>query len=174
MIKETIIKKRNEHFDQLCAWLDDHPIEKWDIGPDNKWTTGQHVPHLVQSEKALSNGLKIPGFIAKYKWGKANRATRSYDEITIRYQNKLRSVNNVVSPLSKNMPILSQEEKPKIIKKLTSYHELINSKIYKMKAAKLDTQLLPHPLMGRMILAAILLWSACHTDHHLQILRAKY
>ena len=58
------------------------------------------------------------------------------------------------------------------------YLQIQNKKLqYKTKRLKdkhLDKLLIPHPLMGKMTLREIIMWTAYHTDHHNQILKASY
>ena len=80
--------RRKKH-QQLFNWLANQPDESWDKGPEGKWTTGQHIEHLVDSIKKVNHALSFPKFILKHKFGTSNRDTRSYNEVAKRYQEKL-------------------------------------------------------------------------------------
>ena len=41
----------------------------------------------------------------------------------------------------------------------------------KFSVSDLDTYLLPHPLLGKMTIREISLWTAYHTEHHYKILK---
>ncbi|MDG2194058.1 MAG: hypothetical protein P8K77_04255 [Polaribacter sp.] len=89
MNKEEIVALLGEEHQRLVNWLNNQPEENWKKGPVGKWTTGQHVLHLVQSLQPLNNALRVPKFILKFKFGKANRAVRDFDTVMQRYQNRL-------------------------------------------------------------------------------------
>ncbi|WP_231962837.1 DinB family protein [Polaribacter sp. KT25b] len=38
----------------------------------------------------------------------------------------------------------------------------------------LDTLVLPHPLMGKMTVREIIMWTAYHTEHHTKTLQNLY
>ena len=50
----------------------------------------------------------------------------------------------------------------------------LQHKTNRWKDKSLDTLLIPHPLMGRMTVREIIMWTAHHTEHHTEILNEKY
>lgn len=169
-----IISLLREKHDQLFSWLEVKGTEFWDYGPEGKWTTGQHVIHLVQSMKPLNKAMRIPKFILKFKFGTSNRIPRSYDKVKERYLMRLAENKGVVSPFSSKMPATSPEEMPGWINRLSSERNLLVTTIRNRWTEKdLDTYLLPHPLMGRMPVKEILLWTAYHTEHHTQLIQKQ-
>ena len=54
MKKEEIMNAlENEHL-KLFEWLEKQPDQNWVKGPKEKWTTGQHILHLVDAIKKLT------------------------------------------------------------------------------------------------------------------------
>ncbi len=175
MNKQQIKDLINNKHEALFHFLATHNDQKWNKGPEGKWTTGQHIVHLIQSAKPLNKALGIPKFVLQYKFGKANRPCRSYDDLVSRYLAKLAKVNGqVVSPYSNNIPISSPIEKEKLILELTNQKNILLKKVDKLSDKQLDKYLIPHPAMGRMILREIIMWSAYHVEHHHKILVQKY
>jgi len=175
MQKDQIHNLINEKHDALFNFLAQHDDSKWDKGPEGKWTTGQHIVHLNQAGKPLNKALGMPKFLLQYKFGKANRATRSYEEVTHNYNIKLSKVEGpVISPYSVNMPETPPSTKPEIVKELEKHRKTLLKRLSKLSDKQLDKYLLPHPLMGRMILREIIMWSAYHVEHHHKILVEKY
>lgn len=169
-IEELVIDKH----DALFKFLMQHDDNKWDKGPEGKWTTGQHIIHLVQSAKPLNKALGIPKFILQYKFGKANRPHRTYDQIVHRYQEKLKLADGKLSPFSANMPDTPPVSKEEWIVSLQKEKDVLIKKLNKLSDKQLDKYLIPHPLMGRMIMREIIMWSAYHVEHHHEILATKY
>ena len=66
MNKETIAELLDEKHQTLSNWLNKQDAERWETGPEGKWTTGQHVLHLLQSIKPLNTALSLPKFILKF------------------------------------------------------------------------------------------------------------
>ena len=60
------------------------------------------------------------------------------------------------------------------ISKLVKEEKRLAKKIQKWTESDLDTYLLPHPLLGKMTIREIALWTAYHTEHHYKILKLNY
>jgi hypothetical protein len=148
----------------------------WEYKPtEDKWTAGQHVIHLVQSTQPLLKALKLPIFLLKWRFGKSNRPSRTYDEVVKRYQEKLAAAGpGVVGPFSRNMPQSNSVEIDIWFNQLERLTQKINQKTSQLSNTQLDTVLLPHPLMGKMTLREMLMWNTYHTKHHLEVLQDKY
>jgi len=174
MTKADVIDKLNEKHQTLYDWLKNHPDQNWVKGPKGKWNTGEHILHLIQSEQVLNKALWLPKFYLKYKFGTNNRDNRTYEQVVKKYQDKLAANPGVVAEVSKNMPIMSIADKTSYISKLDKEKMKLIKKFQKWKDHDLDTYLLPHPLMGRMTIREIIVWTAYHTEHHYQILKSKY
>jgi len=130
--------------------------------------------HLIQSETALNKALGMPKFLLKYKFGTNNRANRNYDEVVIKYQDKLAANPGVTANISKKIPPITLANKRTFISKLDTKKVTLLKKFQKWNDTDLDTYLLPHPLLGRMTIREIMMWNAYHTEHHYNILKANY
>jgi hypothetical protein len=174
MIKKELIDITEEKFQDLFDFLETHDSEKWNQGPEGKWKAGQHVMHLLQSAKPLNRVLGLPKFILRYKFGKPNRGPRTYDVVEEKYKTKLAAAGVVISPFSKNMPDTPPGSKAEIINKLKKEKEILLKKIKRVSEQNLDKYLIPHPLLGRMLMREMIMWNAIHVNHHLDILKLKY
>jgi len=175
MTKKEISNLLTQKHQDLYAWLKKHPLDKWEMGPSNKWTTGQHILHLIQSEKPLNLALKLPRLVLKYRFGKCNRPQRNYDQIVEKYNEKLKSIpKNAVSPFSNNMIVPTELQKQQFIDKLETEHQKMQKLFDKWKDKDLDSYIVPHPLLGKMTLREIVMWTAYHTECHLNTLNEKY
>lgn len=174
MTKDEVIHVLEQKHQALFLWLENHPDKAWAKGPQGKWNTGEHIVHLIQSEKALNKALRIPKFYLKYKFGTNNRDNRTYQQIVKKYQDKLAANPGVVAAISQNMPSITIDSKASYITKLDKEKETLIKKFRKWTESDLDTYLLPHPLMGRMTIREIVSWTAYHTEHHYNILRSSY
>lgn len=174
MTRQEIKNLLEEKHRNLFNWLENQPIEKWQKGPKEKWSTGQHVLHLVESIELLNKALRYPKFILKYKFGTSNRVSRSYKEVAERYHQKLSENQDKAKAFNKDLKIPLNTEKTILISKLTLGNKKLQKKLNNTKDKDLDTLLLPHPLMGRMTLREIIMWTAYHTAHHTETLKKNY
>lgn len=174
MDKESIANLLEEKNQNLINWLKNQEPEKWLEGPEGKWTTGQHALHLLQSIKPLNAALSMPRFLLRYKFGKANRDVRTYEAIVERYQDRLKEAQGKTYKGSQNMKAPSLKDKQYILDRLQVENKKLQYKTKKMSDNNLDTLILPHPLMGKMPVRELIMWTAHHIEHHTKTLQEKY
>ena len=174
MKNSDIVQLHKVKWQELKAYLYTYDEDWWAVGPSNKWTSGQHVVHLQQSITAVLGALKMPSIVLKYKFGSANRPVRDYDTIVKKYIDKMKEAGPVVSPLSQSMPDTPAGSRDGICTKFEQDLEKLQRKLSKYSDKKLDSLLIPHPLMGRMIMREFFMWHAFHIGHHHDVLKAKY
>ncbi len=174
MKKEQIAEILEEKHQNLFDWLENQPKNLWEKGSEKKWTTGQHTLHLADSLALLNKALKYPKFLLKYKFGICNRATRDYETIVKKYHEKLAVNQERATNFNKDLKIPLLSEKEILINKLNTGSKKLQKKLKILKDKDLDRLLLPHPLMGRMTLREIIMWTAHHTEHHTKTLTENY
>jgi hypothetical protein len=174
MDKEAIADLIEVKHSELISWLELSPDDSWTEGPENKWTTGQQALHLLQSIKRLNAALSMPKFLLRYKFGKSNRPVRDYDAIAKRYQERLEDAKGNTFKGSQNMKVPSLSEKVYILNRLQTEHKKLQYKTNKISDKNLDTLILPHPLMGKMPVREIIMWTAYHVEHHTKTLKSNY
>ncbi|NVK53767.1 MAG: DinB family protein [Flavobacteriaceae bacterium] len=171
MTQEEIVHLLEEKHQFLIELLEHKLEDKWELASENKWTVGQHALHLLDAAKLLNKALSYPKFILKYKFGMANREVRTYEEVTKRYQDRLKENQERARDFNKDLKIPTIADRKRIIDDLNKQKKKLLAITRSWKDKKLDTLLLPHPLMGRMIVREIIMWSAYHTEHHAVILK---
>jgi len=144
----------------------------WSYAPEHKWTTGQHTLHLLQSTKPLNFALSLPKFIISWKYGTTNRELRSFEDVVKRYKERLAESKGKVYKGSQNMEVPPIHEKDYLLDRLQVEHRKLEYKTRHISNKNLDKLVLPHPLMGKMPLREIIMWSGYHVDHHLEILKS--
>ena len=174
MHKDAILNQLESAHNKLFEFLELQSHEKWETGPQGKWTTGQHTLHLLQSIKTLNTALSLPKFVLRYKFGKTNRAVRDYRIVTNRYHECLSEVNGGVFEPSKNLKIPKLKDKNYILDRIKAENKKLQYKTKKWNDKDLDTYVLPHPLMGKMPVREIIMWTSYHVNHHLETLKVKY
>ena len=175
MDKESIANLLDEKHQKLIHWLESQEAEKWVLCPEGKWTTGQVALHLLQSIKPLNTALSMPKFLLRFKFGKANREVRDYDTVVKRYQERLKSApQGATFGPSRNMKIPKLRDKQYILCRLQVESKKLQYKTRKMSDKNLDTLILPHPLMGKMPVRELLMWTSYHVEHHTKQLINDY
>ncbi|MEO6348285.1 MAG: DinB family protein [Aquaticitalea sp.] len=174
MDKASIADLLEEKSQALLNWLALQDPVQWTQGPTGKWTSGQLALHLLQSIKPLNDALSMPKFLLRYKFGIANRESRDYETVVNRYQERLIEWQGKTFKTSQNMKVPKLKEKGYILTRLQVENKKLQYKTKKMSDRNLDTLILPHPLMGKMPVREIIMWTAHHIEHHTKILQEKY
>ncbi len=159
---------------QLYDWISLQPDTSWEAGPSGKWTTGQQVLHLVESSRAILKGLSYPKFLLKYKFGICNREGRSYDKVVARYQERLAETKDLNIAFNANLQVPQLQDKTALIKELQVLEQKLLRKLERWNDRQLDRLLLPHPLMGKMTIRELFMWTGYHIEHHVDQLKKNY
>lgn len=174
MDKHSIADLLEEKNIALISSLENQAAEKWMEGPSGKWTTGEVALHLLQSIKPLNDALSLPKYLLRFKFGKYTGEIRDYDTIVKDYQERLKASPNFVFKTSKHMRKPSLRDKKYILARLQMESKKLQYKTKRISDINLDTVLLPHPLLGKIPVREIIMWTAYHMDHHIKILQEKY
>ena len=131
-----------------------------------KWSQAAHIEHLINSIKPLNLLFSLPKILMTWKWGKPNRSSRTYDELVKRYLEKL-----AARPFQGNNPFGPKKDKnytkDHLINLFSSNYEKLERKIEKKWTDKqLEKYLIPHPLLGKLTVREMLMFTVYHTQHH--------
>lgn len=132
-----------------------------------KWSAGLQLEHIFLSVKPLRMALRLPKLVLQLLMGKANRNSRSFDEVVQKYQAKLQSGGRATGRfVPKAVPI---EQKEKLLAGLQKQVDGLCAAIDNFTETDLDTYLIPHPLLGRMTVREMLYFTIYHVQHHEKI-----
>ncbi|TCI95039.1 DinB family protein [Tenacibaculum sp. M341] len=174
MDKQQINEILEEKHQMLFNWIAEQPTEKWLSHPEGKWTAGQHIAHLVNSIKQVNYAMSLPKFILKYKFGKANRSVRTYNHIVERYDEKLAKNQEKAKAFNSKLKVPPLKQRDQLLATLLKQQKKLQKKTNKWSDKDLDNIILPHPLMGKMPVREIIMWTAHHTEHHTKDLIENY
>jgi hypothetical protein len=131
---------------------------------NSKWTPGQQLNHIIKSVSPVNLAFGLPGFLLRVVFGKANRPSRTYEELVEKYHAKL--ATGYKSPeafVPKPIGVHYREKMPKKLRTLV-YSVMYRADSFSEK--QLDTLLLPHPLLGKLTLREMLYFTIYHAEHH--------
>lgn len=174
MHKDEIADLLEQKYHALLTLLEVQDGEKWTKGPAGKWTTGQHALHLLQSIKPLNDVLSLPRFWYKFAFGINTRHIQDYDTIVKSYQAALKEHPNYILKASRKMKAPKLKDKTYIMNRIQVESKKLQYKTRRISDKNLDTLVLPHPLLGKMPIREILMWTAYHVEHHTKQLQEHY
>jgi uncharacterized damage-inducible protein DinB len=139
----------------------------------DKWSIAEEFDHLLKSNVAICSSLKRKPIVYQWKFGKPNRPLRNFDEVQTRYNERLASVAGAVAP----SPFISKEgqkfNKEEMLKFWESTINKLEKRIKQWSDKQLDRTLLPHPLLGKLMVREMLFFMVMHTEHHYLSLKKK-
>lgn len=170
--KEFVIDALKTEFSALKKWAEAKDDLSFNSGPPGKWTAAQHIDHLIKATKPLNRALKMPKLVLRTMFGKADRESDRFQLVVEKYQKALAEgavakgeyVPDVILDGRVNL-LMGELEKQanETLEYMVIWDEI-----------ELDTHQLPHPLLGKMTVREILLWSSYHTRHHRLRLEKDY
>lgn len=131
---------------------------------NNKWTTGQQLDHIIKSVAPVNMACTLPKVVLKIMFGKANRPSRTYDQLVEKYQGKLKQGGR--APGRFVPAIISVSQRSALISKLEKLTRSLSGKLEGFSEAQLDVLLLPHPLLGKLTLREMIYFTIYHAGHH--------
>lgn len=165
MEKEAMIQLLQQNYAQLIkqvAKLDDKALL---YAPPDKWNALQQVDHLIKSVAPVNTAFRLPAFILSWRFGVANRPSRSYDALVDRYHIKLQAGGRA-SAAFVPPPDIDVSEKERLLSQLDKLTSRLAHRVGKYKEFALDKYILPHPLLGMITLREMIYFTAYHASHH--------
>lgn len=160
-----------EKFKNINDWISTHDDEKFTYTSRlGKWTTGEHIDHLIKSTSIINQALRLPKFVLKWRFGINNRKERNFEETINRYKQALGDGRAVAK--GRFLPtVILNEDKTRKVNDLNSAGKTFVKQINKLTEEQLSKYILPHPIIGYLTLREIGYFTAFHTEHHLKILQ---
>lgn len=164
MTKPQIIQLLQEKHHAFIAYIQTLSDEELLYAPADKWTAAQQLDHIHKSIKPLTQAMGYPNFVPRLLFGKANRPSKTYEELINRYNEKLllggRASGRFVPPT------IAASQKDELIKLIVASVKNLCTRIEKFSETELDNLILPHPLLGKITIREMLYFTAYHVEHH--------
>ena len=162
------LNSSTENFNALISSLNKQEFE---ININNKWSAGQDLVHLIKLLRILNIAYLIPKPLLGLLYGINKNEQRSFDHLQMLYKNALE--NGAKSPSIYIPKPVVFEDRSSLIQE----HQLLNRKfvkrINKHTERELDRYRLPHPILGKVSLRELALFTSFHTVHHFELLKLK-
>jgi hypothetical protein len=155
----TGLKSALNDFEQTLHGIDE---KDFFASENDKWSVAENVRHLILSAKPVNMAMGLPKFIFLY-FGKPNRPLMDYDGVVAKYQAKLKAGGKAMGPYVPKKITVSKAE---LIADFRNMHDKLLKKIENWSETDLNKYLLPHPLIGRMMMREMLYFTLYHIRHH--------
>ena len=164
MTRSEIVTRLRDDHKRFAVMISSQSDEDFLRATGGKWNPGHQLDHIYRSVKPLRSALRLPAFVPRVLFGKPTHPSRSFEEVVARYHEKLAAGGKAIgSFVPKPVEI---NHRNSLLIKLTDTVEALAQKIEKMDEGKLDSIVLPHPLLGRITLREMLHFTIYHVGHH--------
>ena len=84
-IKISLLESHSQFISHLKALSD----QDFTRNVNGKWSAGQQLDHIIKSVAPVKMAFSLPKFSLALIFGKANRESKSYEDLVAKYQSKL-------------------------------------------------------------------------------------
>jgi hypothetical protein len=159
-----------DRYTEFTSYMRRLPEAQANLAAPGKWSAAQQAEHLVKSVKPVNLAFSLPGFVLSIAFGRANRPSRTYDELVARYKAKLASGGKSSKPFVPGIPASPRE----VYDRLDATVNALSRKVGAESEPQLDKYILPHPLLGKLTLREMVYFTAYHATHHLESIKATH
>lgn len=164
MTRSEIATRLREDYKRFAVMISSQADEDFVRAEPGQWTPGHQLDHIYRSVRPLRMAVQLPAFVPRLLFGKAKQPSRTYEEVVARYKDKLASGAKATRGyIPKEVTVANRN---RLLIKMTDTVESLAKRIEKMDEDKLDTILLPHPILGKLTLREMLYFTIYHVGHH--------
>ncbi len=132
--------------------------------PEGKWNAIQQLDHIIRSVSPVNMAMGLPKFILKWRFGTANRPSKTYEQLVEKYQRKLMEGGRASARFTP--PVITADQQKTLSRKLEKLVTALCLKTSRWSEEDLDRYILPHPLLGKLTIREMLYFTAHHVLHH--------
>jgi hypothetical protein len=141
---------------------------------NEKWSIAENVVHLEMSVRPLKLVFGLPRLVLWWRFGKANRPSRTAAELKARYEARLLEAKGLPTPDGFAPKIKADFDKKTIIARCIAQHKAALNLAKAYPESALDAYVVPHPLLGKITLRELIHFTGFHIKTHHDIILRTY
>ena len=137
---------------------------------DSHWSAAEHVRHLTRSMTPLLPVLRVPRVALRFAFGAATKPSRSYEQIETMYATAL-AAGGTAGRFSPS-PERADGDVARRDAIMDAHSETLRGLTQAMDRwteEQLDAHRLPHPLLGKLTVREMMLFTLLHNQHHVLV-----
>lgn len=161
--KKELIERFYKNHQELIAYVNSLPQDRFNFSNDGKWTAGQQLNHVYLCLLPFPKLLASKEIILQ-KFGKIDRTLWDYDTVIEKYFQTTRKT------LERFLPeqAITSEQKIKITESFKEILLTIQQLLSGYTEDELNSLALPHPLLGSLTIREMFYLMTFHARHHLR------
>ena len=167
--REELIAALKDSNQRAAAWFGDIPPADFFMRQGEVWSPSDNLDHLIRAVKPIATALKLPKVTLQAMFGKAEKASMSYDKLCKTYRDEIAkgaqaSGRYLPDQQSPNRNI--EEQKHVLLEKWSRASDELVSVAEKWAEDELDKYQLPHPIIGKLTIREMLFFVIYHNLRH--------
>lgn len=171
MDKTTLIQSLDDSAAQFIELVKDLNKDEFEVNVNNKWSAGQDLVHLIKVLKIVNIGFTLPKPILRLMYGIQKNNNRSFEQLQQIYKSALEG--GAKAPTIYIPKPVTYNDKDNLIQKHASLNKSFIDKLNNHTQYELDSYRLPHPILGKISLGELAIFTSFHTSHHFELLKSK-
>lgn len=175
-VKAEILCQRLEqlHASSVSYWNTfDTPVFLAPIG--DAWSPGDNVRHLTKAMRAVTSGLEQPRLLLRLMFGRSSHGSRDAERLRRDYLQALARGGQAgrFAPRRRASAYDIDVERQRIMSAhALAVHRLCGA-LRRWPERELDRLRLPHPLLGKLTVREMLLFTLYHNEHHVNVVKRR-
>jgi hypothetical protein len=142
---------------------------------DRKWSPADNVHHLMISTAPVTLALRIPRLMLRVCFGVTRTPSRNWEALRSAYRDGLAAGATAgrYAPPRKAVPVEAAADQGRLVLQCEGTVLRLEKAIEPWREQDLDRYRLPHPVLGRVTVREILMFTLFHFDHHREIVARR-
>ena len=140
------------------------------------WSPADNVRHLTKSIRAVTRGLGMPRLVLLLAFGRSSAPSRPYASVREIYRARLAQGASAgrFAPRAQQKSGEPEATRARIMASHAAAVAELCAAIARWPESALDARRLPHPLIGRLTVREMLLFTVHHNRHHLENVQRRF
>lgn len=132
------------------------------------WSPADNVRHLRKTTAPVARALRLPRLVLWMMFGRATRPSSAYRALVTRYRATLAAGGTAgrFAPSSAPQPSDPGAWQQQVIGDYATAIDALVSALARWSERDLDRYQLPHPLLGKLTVREMILFTLYHHEHH--------
>jgi len=142
---------------------------------DRNWSPADNVHHLMISTAPVTLALRIPRLMLQVCFGMTRTPSRNWEALRSAYRDGLAAGATAgrYAPPRKAVPVEAAADQGRLVLQCEGTVLRLEKAIEPWREQDLDRYRLPHPVLGRVTVREMLMFTLFHFDHHREIVARR-
>lgn len=139
------------------------------------WSPADNVRHLTKSTRAVTQGLRVPRLLLRLLYGNAGGVSMSYQRLVDRYHEALKRGGQAgrFAPRPVAVPGDPSAYRRELLDEHRAVVHDLADRLMTWDRRHVDGVRMPHPLLGRLTVREMLMFTLYHNQHHVRVVARR-